>query len=106
MTKTASNTPKSVTVNLSKPVKIDGEDVTKITLRKPMVGELRGQKLIEVIQMDVNAMIAVIPRISVPPLMDHQLANGEIEPEDFMDMAAKVATFFAKGPAGATPGQT
>lgn len=91
----------TATVTLSKPVKIDGEEVTKITLRKPMAGELRGLKLTDVLQMDVNAIIGLVPRISMPPLMDDQVAN-EIELEDFTDICTKVALFFTKDQAAVT----
>lgn len=83
------------TVTLSAPVRIDGEEVTEITLRKPMTGELRGLSMIDILRMDVNAMIRLLPRISQPPLSEGQLAS-EIAPEDFTDLASRTVLFFAR----------
>lgn len=83
------------TVTLSAPVRIDGQAVTEITLRKPMTGELRGLSMIDILRMDVNAMIRLLPRISQPPLSERQLAN-EIAPEDFTDLASRTVLFFAR----------
>lgn len=81
-------------VSLSVPVKIDGKEVSVITLRKPSVGELRGLKLTDILQMDVTAMLNFLPRISQPPLTSQQVAA--LEPSDFMDMAGKAVLFFVK----------
>lgn len=80
------------TVTLSAPVKIDGKDETKITLRKPKAGELRGLKLAEILMMDVATMIKLVPRISMPPLSEDQVAD--LEPEDLSALSTKVMTFF------------
>lgn len=80
------------TVTLSAPVKIDGKDETKITLRKPKSGELRGLKLAEILMMDVDSMIKLLPRVSVPPLSEFQVAD--LEPEDLTALSTKVTSFF------------
>ena len=82
------------TVTLSKPVKIDGKDETKITLRKPRAGEIRGLMLVNILQMDVSTMIKLLPRISTPPLNEQQVA--ELEPEDLTELSGKAVLFFAK----------
>jgi len=90
MTKTAAPS----TATLSKPVKIDGKDVSEITLRKPATGEMRGLSLVNILQMDINTMIKLLPRISNPPLNEQQVA--ELELEDFTELAGKTVLFFAK----------
>lgn len=82
-------------VTLSNPVTIDGESVSKINLRKPMVGDLRGLKLTNVLQMDVDALTRLLPRITNPPLNESQISS-ELEPDDFTELASKTLLFFVK----------
>lgn len=82
-------------VTLCKPVQIDGKPVTEITVRKPSTGELRGLSLVDILTMDVSAMIKLLPRITQPPLSAEQISK-EIEPEDFTDLASKTVLFFAR----------
>ncbi len=82
------------TVTLSTPIKIDGKDVQDITLSKPSAGQLRGLKLTEVLQMDVDAHIQLLPRITQPPLSPQQIS--ELDPADFTDLAGKATLFFVK----------
>jgi len=87
--------PKPNTIDLSEPVKIDGKDVDKITLRKPGTGELRGLKLAEIMTMDVNTLITLLPRITMPPLREDQVAALDVA--DFSSMATGTLRFFMKG---------
>lgn len=82
-------------VPLSKPVTIDGEEVEEITLRKPYPGELRGLAMTDVLRMETDALLKLLPRITQPPLSPQQL-SAEIEPEDFMELATKTLLFFVK----------
>lgn len=81
-------------VTLSKPIKIDGKDVSEITLRKPNTGELRGLKLVDVLQMDVNSHLELLPRITQPHLSTQQIAA--LDPTDFTDLVSKTLLFFVK----------
>jgi Phage tail assembly chaperone proteins, E, or 41 or 14 len=92
-TPTDKNTDKN-TITLATPVTIDGEKVSKVTLRKPTSGELRGLNLANIMQMDVSTMIRLLPRITTPPLSEGQVAA--LEPEDLMDMASRTVVFFAR----------
>ncbi len=80
-------------VTLSAPVEIDGKDVTGIDLRKPRTGELRGLKMTNVLQMDTDAMIKLLPRITQPPLTSAQVAA--LDPADFVALCGKTMVFFA-----------
>lgn len=83
-------------VPLSAPVKIDGQEVSEITLRKPKAGEMRGLKVSNILQMDVNELSKLLPRISAPPLDGTQVAD--LPADDFTALATKALTFFvAKG---------
>ncbi|MBF9049876.1 phage tail assembly protein [Roseobacter sp. HKCCD9010] len=87
-------TKKKHDVTLSAAVKIDGKDVTGIDLRKPQTGELRGLKMTDVLQMDTDAMIKLLPRITQPPLTSAQVAA--LDPADFVALCGKTVLFFAK----------
>jgi len=82
------------TVTLSEPVTIDGKKAAKITLRKPVSGELRGLNLANIMQMDVSTMIRLLPRITMPPLDEGQVAA--LPPEDLMDLSMRTVGFFAQ----------
>lgn len=82
-------------VTLTKPVQIDGQTVTEITLRKPSTGELRGLSMVDILRMDVSAMMNLLPRITQPPLSVAQVSS-EIDLEDFTELASKTVLFFAK----------
>jgi Phage tail assembly chaperone proteins, E, or 41 or 14 len=69
-----------------------GAAVTSLSLRKPDVGALRGLKLTDVLQMDVNAMIKLLPRITEPALMPDEIIA--LDPADFMSLAGQVVGFF------------
>ena len=56
------------TIQLDTPIKRGKTEITEIVLRKPQSGALRGTRLQAIMDMDVNAMMTVIPRISSPAL--------------------------------------
>jgi len=89
-----SNAADPNTVTLSEPPTVDGKKVTKVTLRKPNSGELRGLNLANIMQMDVSTMIRLLPRITTPPLDEAQVAA--LPPEDLMDLASRTVVFFAR----------
>lgn len=77
---------------LVSPVKRASGDVTTVGVRKPDVGALRGLKLTDVLQMDVNAISRLLPRITEPSLLPDEVA--ELDPADFLSLAAEVVGFF------------
>ena len=54
------------TVKLDTPIMRGKTEITEIVLRKPQSGALRGTRLQAIMDMDVGAMMTVIPRISTP----------------------------------------
>ncbi|WP_413874171.1 phage tail assembly protein [Albidovulum sp.] len=81
------------TVTLSAPLdRKGGPMITSVGLRKPDVGALRGMKLTDVLQMDVNAMIRLLPRITTPALLPDEVAA--LDPADFLSIAGTVVGFF------------
>ncbi|MCY7297493.1 phage tail assembly protein, partial [Alteromonas sp. a30] len=49
------NTDNRTNIQLSHPVKQGNDSIENVQLRKPQAGELRGIKLLDVMQMDVTA---------------------------------------------------
>lgn len=70
-----------------------------ITLREPTAGELRGIKLLDVLQMDSGAHAEIIPRIS-------ELTKPEffsLKPADMMALMGEVVGFFAPAETDSPP---
>lgn len=82
------------TIQLDTPIKRGKTEITEIVLRKPQSGALRGTRLQAIMDMDVNAMMTVIPRISSPALTAQEIA--EMDPADLTAMSVEVVTFFVE----------
>lgn len=77
------------TVELDAPVRRGESTIEEVTLRKPSSGELRGIQLADLLQMDVAALIKLLPRIC-------QLTEGEVralDPADLVALGVKVTGF-------------
>lgn len=82
------------TIQLDTPIMRGKTEITEIVLRKPQSGALRGTRLQAIMDMDVNAMMTVIPRISSPALTAQEIA--EMDPADLTAMSVEVVTFFVE----------
>jgi len=71
---------------------IDNKTIKKTQLRKPEAGELRGMQLTAILQMDVNTMFELLPRITTPRL--DQVALAKLDTEDLTSLSAGVCSFF------------
>ncbi len=83
--------PNSEFIELDEPIKRGATEITEVTLRKPVSGELRGVSLMDLAQMDVLALRKVLPRISSPSLTDVEV--GTMCPADLMQCGVAVAGF-------------
>lgn len=79
------------TVLLDTPIKRGETNITEIVLRKPQSGALRGTRLQAIMDMDVSAMMTIIPRISTPTLTTQEMA--ELDPADLTALSVEVVTF-------------
>lgn len=80
-------------ITLIAPIPRKGQDdVKSVLLRKPTAGELRGAKVTDILQMDVNALIKVLPRITSPALLPDEVAG--LDPADFLSLAGQLVGFF------------
>lgn len=85
--------PDNVVV-LDEPIKRGDTTIKQIELRKPMSGELRGVALTDLLNLEVDALRKVLPRITTPTLTDVEV--GRMDPADLLDLGAKVAGFLLK----------
>lgn len=75
-----SDKPTEKAVQLDTPITRGKTEIIEIILRKPQSGALRGTRLQAIMDMDVGAMMTVIPRISTPTLTAQEMA--EMDPAD------------------------
>lgn len=90
-------------IELDTPITRKGGDVTTITLRKPKAGELRGLSLTDILQMDVNALGKLLPRISDPMLTEAEVQA--MDPADLVQLGGEVAGFLVPRRMKADPEQ-
>ncbi len=98
MTDTTTDTADLVT--LDRPIQRAGQTINTLQLRKPTAGELRGLSLIAVLQMDIDALATLLPRISTPVI--HKPEVLAMDPADLLACGIVAAGFLqqrgAKGP--------
>lgn len=78
-------------IELDSPIQRGSKSVATVTLRKPRSGELRGVALTDLLQMDVNALTRIVPRISEPVITDKEVAT--LDPADLVQIGSAVAGF-------------
>jgi hypothetical protein len=87
----ASEKKRFETVNLDNPLKRGDLEITKVTIRKPMGGDLAGTNIGDLYNMNVVAMSKVIPRISEP--MIHAPEFMAMDGEDIAALSGQVVSF-------------
>ena len=87
-------TPTTETITLDQPIQRGDQQITAVTLRKPMAGELRGVNLMAVMQMDVTAAITLLPRITAPSLTPQEVER--MDPADLVEIGSTVAGFLLR----------
>lgn len=81
---------------LETPIQRGDTNIATLELRKPAAGELRGIKLFDLLQMDTEALMRLIPRISTPTITDHEAA--QLDPADLLQIGSEVVGFFVTKP--------
>jgi hypothetical protein len=82
---------KENTVELDTPLIRGEQTISRISLHKPKSGALRGVKLGELLQMDVETLTKVLPRISDPTLTEQDVRN--LDPADLLQLAGVAVGF-------------
>lgn len=52
--------------------------ITEFTVRKPLTGDLRGVKLIDFIDLDIDSLAKVLPRITTPSIAEHEVFDLDL----------------------------
>ncbi|WP_334473514.1 phage tail assembly protein [Arsenophonus sp. PmNCSU2021_1] len=84
-------TPNTRIINLEEPIARGETPINQVTLRKPHVGDLRGVQLSPLMQMDVDAVMKVLPRIMTPSLNEQEMR--QMSPGDFFNLANELGLF-------------
>lgn len=80
------------TVDLPMAIKRGETEIASLVLRKPHAGELRGVTLSNLLSSDIGSILTVLPRISEPPLTEHEAKM--LEPENLVVVAGEIVGFF------------
>ncbi|MFU3873527.1 phage tail assembly protein [Pseudomonas aeruginosa] len=78
-------------VELDEPIKRGTQIIDVVAVRKPQSGELRGVSLQDLLNLDVSALLVVLPRITTPTLTQPEVAR--LEPADLLQLGSKVSGF-------------
>lgn len=79
-------------ITLDVPIKRGETEITTVNLLKPTSGSLRGVSISACMQMEVDAIINVVPRISDPKLTPQEAAALDLA--DLTQMGVAIASFF------------
>lgn len=77
---------------LETPIQRGDQTISSITLRKPSVQTLRGLSLGSLVQMDVDSISKLLPRISSPTLTAIEIATLDLA--DLLALCAGISNFF------------
>lgn len=77
---------------LEHPIMIGDQRVEWLTLRQPQAGELRGLNLLDLSQLDIDALLTLLPRISTPTVQ--RIFGAQLHPADLMTIGKGVSGFF------------
>ena len=78
-------------IQLEKPIPRGEGQIDTITLRKPDAGALRGIVLSDLLRMEAGAVADLLPRITEPPLLAHEVAR--MDAADLMACAVEISNF-------------
>jgi len=79
-------------ITLETPIQRGETTIQTITLHKPTAGHLRGTGIRAVLDMDVDTIVTLAPRISDPKITDAEARKLELS--DLMQMGVAIASFF------------
>lgn len=82
------------TVTLDTPIMRGKTRIDSLVVRKPQSGALRGTRLQALMDMDVNAMMVVLPRVTTPALTQQEI--NEMDPADLVSLSVEVVYFLLK----------
>lgn len=81
-------------ITLTNPIMRGEKQFSEITVNKPSVPALKGLKMFDVLQMDVDALQVLLPRVTQPVL--HKADFATMEVADFTELSAAAVGFLGK----------
>ena len=78
-------------IELSTPIINGTNEIIKFSIRKPLAGDLRGIKLLNFIDADVDSLAKVLPRITTPTLTEQDVYKMEIS--DLANVMVEMSNF-------------
>ena len=81
-------------ITLTNPITRGENQITEITVNKPTVPALKGLKMFDVLQVDVDAIHVLLARVTAPVLHKSDLVT--IVVADFTELAAAADGFLGK----------
>ena len=79
------------TVTLDEPIIRGSHSIDEVQIRTPKAGELRGLSLSNLLQLDVDTLKVLLPRITAPASTEMEIDN--LAPADLVQLSAKVISF-------------
>lgn len=87
-----SETVNEVVVKLHHPIKNKQTEITQLTLRRPVAADFFGVSMRDVLNVEPEACLKVVARISFPPLTELQCRNLSFQ--DTWELTSKLHLFF------------
>ncbi|QLP23389.1 phage tail assembly protein [Enterobacter roggenkampii] len=82
---------KETVVTLDTPLSRGNSQITEIIVRKAQSAALRGTRLQALLDLDVDSMITVLPRVTTPALTKSEIM--QLNPEDLVQLSVALVTF-------------
>jgi len=89
---TESSTAYSIDIKLKHPLAYGDTTIEKLTLRRPMGGDLRGVKLIQLSELNSDVLFTLLPRIASPALTAAHVQL--LDPYDTVSIMQEMSGFF------------
>ncbi|BET96433.1 phage tail assembly protein [Xenorhabdus taiwanensis] len=83
--------PEHASVTLDDPIIRGATTISDVIVRKPNSGALRGVRLQALMEMDVDSMMLVLPRVTAPALTKNDLLL--MSPGDLINLSIEVVNF-------------
>ena len=68
------------------------EPIAAVRIVRPKAGHMRGLALSAVLRLDVNALVTLLPRVTQPALLPHEV--DDLEPGDLLALGGAIAAHF------------
>lgn len=78
-------------VTLNHPLTRGDQTITAVTVRKPNSGALRGVSILELVRMQTESVMTILPRVTEPALIEAEV--NELDPSDLLQFGIEVAGF-------------